>query len=222
MECFVYNWRILLGGAASAAILTVGIAAPALAQSVSHADTPTSLSGITQVLGGSSTTGVLCNLPGIPMAGPEASAAAGDIGAPCDSADTTSQTSPLTTSNGPASNLSSTSSALPGLNSVSGSIPDLGSATGVVPQTITMTGGLPQVGSVSGASQGASADNIGSSSDVAPGSSSDGSSGSSLLGGSTGSTGSAGLGSVTGTVNNLTGSLPGGNSITSNLGGQGS
>ena len=32
MECFVYNWRILLGGAASAAILTVGVAAPAFAQ----------------------------------------------------------------------------------------------------------------------------------------------------------------------------------------------
>jgi hypothetical protein len=32
MECFVYNWRILLGGAASAAILTVGAAAPAFAQ----------------------------------------------------------------------------------------------------------------------------------------------------------------------------------------------
>jgi hypothetical protein len=31
MECFVYNWRILLGGAASAAILTVGFAAPAFA-----------------------------------------------------------------------------------------------------------------------------------------------------------------------------------------------
>jgi hypothetical protein len=28
MECFVYNWRILLGGAASAAILAVGVAAP--------------------------------------------------------------------------------------------------------------------------------------------------------------------------------------------------
>src|SRR5580693_5176548 len=125
MECFVYNWRILLGGAASAAILTVGIAAPALAQSVSRADSPTSLSGTTQVLGGSSASGVLCDLPGIPMAGPEASAAAGVAGAPCDSdgttsagttsADTTQQTTPMVTSNGPASNLSSTSSSLPGL-----------------------------------------------------------------------------------------------------------
>jgi hypothetical protein len=33
MECLVYNWRILLGGAAaSAVILTVGVAAPAFAQ----------------------------------------------------------------------------------------------------------------------------------------------------------------------------------------------
>ena len=62
----MYNWRILLGGAASAAILTVGIAAPALAQSVARADTPTSLSGVTQVLGGSSITGILCNLPAHP------------------------------------------------------------------------------------------------------------------------------------------------------------
>src|SRR5580704_9781440 len=110
MECFVYNWRILLGGAASAAILTVGIAAPALAQSVSPADSPTSsVSGLAQVLGGSSASGVLCDLPGIPMAGPEASAAAGVAGAPCDSAGTTQQTMPMATTNGPAGNLSSTS-----------------------------------------------------------------------------------------------------------------
>ena len=44
MECFVYNWRILLGGAASAAILTVGVAAPAFAQAQ---DAPVSLSGVT-------------------------------------------------------------------------------------------------------------------------------------------------------------------------------
>jgi hypothetical protein len=31
MECFVYNWRNLLGGAASAAILTVDVAVPAFA-----------------------------------------------------------------------------------------------------------------------------------------------------------------------------------------------
>jgi len=51
MECFVYNWRILLGGAASAAILTVGVAAPAFAQAQ---DAPVSLSGL------NSASGVLC------------------------------------------------------------------------------------------------------------------------------------------------------------------
>jgi hypothetical protein len=242
MECFVYNWRILLGGAASAAILTVGIAAPALAQSVSRADSPTSLSGTTQVLGGSSASGVLCDLPGIPMAGPEASAAAGVAGAPCDSAGTSSagtsssdtssadtssagttqQTMPMATTNGPAGNLSSTSSSLPGLNSVSGSIPDLGSAAGLVSGTSTpQTSSLPQVGSVTGASQGTTANNVGSSSSsLVPGSSSD-SSGATGTTGTTGSTGTTGLGSVTGAVNNLTGSLPGGNSLTTNTAGQG-
>jgi collagen type VII alpha len=222
MECFVYNWRILLGGAASAAILTVGIAAPALAQSVSRADSPTSLSGTTQVLGGSSASGVLCDLPGIPMAGPEASAAAGVAGAPCDSAGTTQQTMPMATTNGPAGNLSSTSSSLPGLNSVSGSIHDLGSAAGLVSGTSTpQTSSLPQVGSVTGASQGTTANNVGSSSSsLVPGSSSD-SSGATGTTGSTGSTGTTGLGSVTGAVNNLTGSLPGGNSLTTNTAGQG-
>ena len=53
MECFVYNWRILLGGAASAAILTVGVAAPAFAQAQ---DAPVSLSGL------NSASGVLCGL----------------------------------------------------------------------------------------------------------------------------------------------------------------
>src|SRR5260370_14939449 len=70
MECFVYNWRILLGGAASAAILTVGIAAPAFAQSASRADSPTaSLSGLTQGLGGSGASGILCGLPSLPVSG---------------------------------------------------------------------------------------------------------------------------------------------------------
>jgi len=39
----VYNWRILLGGAASAAILAVGVAAPAFALGQ---DAPVSLSGL--------------------------------------------------------------------------------------------------------------------------------------------------------------------------------
>ncbi len=224
----MYNWRILLGGAASAAILTVGLAAPALAQSVSRADTPASLNGIAQAIGGSTATGILCDLPGIPMAGPEASAAAGVAGAPCGSAastqdsstqdSSTQDSSPITGINGPASDLN-TSSSLPGLNSVSGSIPDLGSATGVVPGTANLTGSLPQVGSVAGATQGTTAGNVGSGSSLLPGSSSGSSSGSGTS--DSGSSGTTGLGSVTGTVDNITGNLPGGNSVTGDLGGQG-
>jgi hypothetical protein len=66
MECFVYNWRILLGGAASAAILTAGVAAPAFAQAQ---DAPVSLSGL------NSASGVLCGLGSLPVSG-EVSAAA--------------------------------------------------------------------------------------------------------------------------------------------------
>ena len=54
MECFVYNWRILLGGAASAAILTVGVAAPAFAQAQ---DAPVSLSGLASTNTGFSSDG---------------------------------------------------------------------------------------------------------------------------------------------------------------------
>jgi hypothetical protein len=72
MECFVYNWRILLGGAASAAILAVGVAAPAFAQAQ---DAPVSLSGL------NSASGVLCGVS-LPVSG-EISAAANVIGASC-------------------------------------------------------------------------------------------------------------------------------------------
>jgi hypothetical protein len=73
MECFVYNWRILLGGAASAAILTVGVAVPAFAQAQ---DAPVSLSGL------NSASGALCGLGSLPVSG-EVSAAANAIGASC-------------------------------------------------------------------------------------------------------------------------------------------
>ena len=60
----MYNWRILLGGAASAAVLTVGVAAPAFAQSASRADTPvSSLGGVSQNLGSSGASEALGNLP---------------------------------------------------------------------------------------------------------------------------------------------------------------
>ena len=44
----MYNWRILLGGAASAAILAVGVAAPAFALGQ---DAPVSLSGLNSASG---------------------------------------------------------------------------------------------------------------------------------------------------------------------------
>ena len=82
MECFVYNWRILLGGAASAAILTVGVAAPAFAQAQ---DAPVSLSGL------NSTSGVLCGLGTLPVSG-EVAAAANVIGASCGTSSSSSST----------------------------------------------------------------------------------------------------------------------------------
>lgn len=226
----MYNWRILLGGAASAAILTVGIAAPAFAQPASRAGSPvSSLSGVTQTLGGSTASGILCDLPSIPMSGLEASAASAATGAPCNSSPGSSTAtvfgSPASAVNGPAA---PASSALPGLGSLSGSIPALGSAAGVVPSGTNVASTLPQVGSITGASQGTSASNLGSTGSLLPGTSGSSTSGSStsgvsgILGGNGSSSGSTGLGSVTGTLNNVTGNLPGGNSITNDLSGSGS
>src|SRR2546430_4445064 len=92
MECFVYNWRILLGGAASAAILTVGVAAPAFAQAQ---DAPVSLSGL------NSASGVLCGL-GLPVSG--VAAAASVIGSSCGTSSASSSSSTSTNmiqANGP-------------------------------------------------------------------------------------------------------------------------
>jgi hypothetical protein len=94
-ECFVYSWRILLTGVASAGILTVGIAAPALGQPVSRTDIrpASSLTGAAQGTGGPAAAGALCDLPSLPMAGPVDSAVAGMLGAPCGSSGTTGGTS---------------------------------------------------------------------------------------------------------------------------------
>jgi hypothetical protein len=112
MECFVYNWRILLGGAASAAILAVGVAAPAFAQAQ---DAPVSLSGL------SSASGVLCGVS-LPVSG-EISAAANVIGASCGTSSSSSSTTTNSIqANGPMQAGSPSTSALPGLNSVSGTV----------------------------------------------------------------------------------------------------
>jgi hypothetical protein len=81
MECSVFNWRILLGGAASAAILAVGVAAPAFAAPHS---TPIPLTGVTQGLNGAGAGGVFCALPNLPVS-VGLTAAAGAIGESCSS-----------------------------------------------------------------------------------------------------------------------------------------
>jgi hypothetical protein len=134
MECFVYNWRILLGGAASAAILTVGVAAPAFAQAQ---DAPVSLSGL------NSASGVLCGLGSLPVSG-EVSAAANVIGASCGTSSASSSTtgSDMIQANGPMRTSTAASGSLPGLNSVSGSIPALGNAASAAPGVADTSGTL--------------------------------------------------------------------------------
>jgi len=140
MECFVYNWRILLGGAASAAILAVGVAAPAFAQAQ---DAPVSLSGL------NSASGVLCgvSLPvsgSIPALGNTANAApgvantAGTLGG---SSSTTTTTNSATPGFSEEPGGSSTTN-----NTGSGSSSGLGSVTG----TLSGVTGSLQNGSLNG------------------------------------------------------------------------
>ncbi len=140
MECFVYNWRILLGGAASAAILTAGVAAPAFAQAQ---DAPVSLSGL------NSASGVLCGLGYLPVSG-EISAAANVIGVSCGTSSSSSSTTGSETiqANGPM-RASGAASRLPGLNSVSGSIPAFGNAAGAAPGVANTSGTLGNSSSAS-------------------------------------------------------------------------
>jgi hypothetical protein len=182
MECFVYNWRILLGGAVSAAILAVGVAAPAFAQAQ---DAPVSLSGL------NSASGVLCGVS-LPVSG-EISAAANVIGASCGTSSASSSSS--TTSNGIQTNgpmqAGSPASALPGLNSVTGSIPALGNAANAAPGVANTAGTVD--GSSTSSATPAFGDESGSSTTN-----------------NTSSGSSTGLGSVTGTLSGVTGSLQNG------------
>jgi len=150
MECFVYNWRILLGGAASAAILAVGIAAPAFAQAQ---DAPVSLSGL------NSASGVLCGVS-LPVSG-EISAAANVIGASCgtSSASSSSTTTNRIQANGPmqaGSTATTTNSATPGFSQEPGSsttnTTSSGSSSGLGSVTGTLSGvtGSLQNGSLNG------------------------------------------------------------------------
>jgi hypothetical protein len=182
MECFVYNWRILLGGAASAAILAVGVAAPAFAQAQ---DAPVSLSGL------NSASGVLCGVS-LPVSG-EISAAANVIGASCGTSSSSSSTTTNSIqANGPMQAGSPATSALPGLNSVTGSIPALGNAANAAP------GVANTAGTVDGSSTSSATPAFGNES------------GSSSTTNNTSSGSSTGLGSVTGTLSGVTGSLQNG------------
>jgi hypothetical protein len=178
----VFNWRILLGGAASAAILTVGVAAPAFA--VPRASTPVPLNGITQGLSGSGAGGIFCALPNLPVS-LGVSAAASALGESCSSTQVNGQSQSFVSgpqqasapeaagqSDGPARitsantagsansapSTSGASSAMPGLNSISNAIPDLGNAASVVPDLGNVTGSVNGkgggLGSVTGALSG--------------------------------------------------------------------
>jgi hypothetical protein len=173
----VFNWRILLGGAASAAILTAGVAAPAFA--APRASTPAPLNGITQGLSGSNASGIFCALPNLP-ASLGVSAAAGALGESCNSTQVNGQSQSFITgpqasapeaagqSNGPARvtsansasaangapSTSGASNAVSGLNSISNAIPSLGNTASVTPD-LGNAGGSPNgngggLGSVTG------------------------------------------------------------------------
>jgi hypothetical protein len=163
----VFNWRIILGGAASAAILTAGVAAPAFA-----ASSPVPLNGITQGLTGSQAGGIFCALPNLPVP-VGVTAAAGAIGESCGSTQVNGSSQSVTSTprqagsrsasegtsqgnalgsgpgdgqtNGPARTTSAPQSAgaanpLSGLGSLSGAIPNLGNAASVVPSLGNLTG----------------------------------------------------------------------------------
>jgi hypothetical protein len=206
VESFVFKWQTFLGGIASAGILTMGVAVPALAQAAPATDGSTS-STVTQTLGGAA-----CQLTGLPMAGEVASASGaltmtGSCNSSSQAPDNTlmvndSSSSTQTPSGANASGLNS----LPGLNTVAGAIPGLDSATSQV----------PEVGSLTGSSTGNSANssNAAFNPEGAPADApASGTSNSSVVPGSlSGVTGALPIGSLTGTLPNVggvTGALSG-------------
>ncbi len=238
LEYFVYNWRLLLGGAASAGILTVGLAAPALAQSVARADlTPASLSGVTQGLGVASAGNVICGSTNLPAT----SALTGAIGASCAGSSSSSQQSSsptldsATISNpggpnlaGGTSGQSGSSDASSPLSGLTGAVPGLDDAASVAPAVSLPTSSLPvsslpvsslPVGSLTGSSSAASNTVKASSAATKPNSGPG-------LGGASNDSSQGTLGSVTGTLNNVgatssltNGTLPSAGSVTGALSG---
>lgn len=133
----MYKWQVFLGGVASATILVVGAAAPALAQT-------SPLTTVAQTVTGSQVTGEACNLAGLPMAAQVNSAVAGVTGESCpasqetNSQETNSQDTTEHTSNSASS--STMTSALPGLSTVTGEIPGLSSMSSSLPDLTPLTG----------------------------------------------------------------------------------
>ena len=201
----MYKWQTFLGGIASAGILAVGVAVPALAQAA-PATTGSTSATVAQTLAGAG-----CQLTGLPMSGEIASASGalsttGSCGSSSSTPSSTSgntlvvndsQNSTQTPSGANASGITS----LPGLNTVAGMIPALSSATSQVPAVGSLTGGSSSTDSPAGTTNGIINGTANGANDPL-GSSDQGTSGSSVLPGS--------LSGVTGAlpVDSLTGSLP--------------
>jgi hypothetical protein len=206
VESFVYKWQTFLGGIASAGILAVGVAAPALAQAAPATNGSTS-TGVAQTLGGAA-----CQLTGLPMAGEVASASGAlTMTGSCSSSGNTSNgtsgntllvnDSPKSTQTPSGANASGITS-LPGLNTVGGMIPGLSSATSQVPAVGSLTGS-----SSSNSSSNSSNSNAAFNPDGSPaGAPAGGTSNSSVIPGSlSGLTGALPVGSLTGSLPNVGG-----------------
>jgi len=175
MRRLVYNWRILLGGLASASVLAVSVAAPTFARSVSRAgDRPTSARSVSRAghrsasarsvsraghRSASTLTGVAprgsaagggCDLPGLPQAGLVVSALAGAPGAACGSPDTIGVPGRATSV---LPGLSPVTSAIPGLSGLPDLRPVLGASDVSVRQVVAgpLTGSLAGASAVTGA-----------------------------------------------------------------------
>ena len=151
----VHNWRILLGGLASASVLAVSVAAPTFARSVSRAgDRPTSARSVSRAghrsasarsvsraghRSASTLTGVAprgsaagggCDLPGLPQAGRVIWALAGAPVAPCGASDLGSVTASTSGISGRQADTGSLTGSLAGASAVTGALSGLGSVFG--------------------------------------------------------------------------------------------
>ncbi len=191
----MFNWRILLGGAASAAILTVGVAAPAFAAPHS---TPIPLAGVTQGLNGAGAGGIFCALPNLPVS-VGLTAAAGAIGESCSSTQVNGNSRTFTTgpqqadpqgnqaqgnqslgsqspgdesqasgqANGPAQITGAASA--PSTSDASSAMPGLNSLSGVIPNLGNAASVVPSLGNVSGSLTGSNGSVSGAVGNLVPG-----------------------------------------------------